>query len=358
VKHETKILLGKACDSLILSIEFFNRPHEIGRVTTTLILLDHAFEMLLKASILQRGGPIREKGENQTIGFDKCVRTCLSNGKVKFINEEQALIMQGINILRDAAQHHILYVSENQFYMQVQSGLTLFRDLIKYVFNKDLYELLPSRVLPISTTSPVDIDILFDNEIREVLNLLRPGSRKTLEAHAKLRPLVILDRSIRGRRGQPSDRNLTMISKKLMYGKKWQDVFPGVSSIEISSSGTGQSLAIRWTKKEGVPIHTVPEGTPGAAVVAIKRVSELGFYNLSTRKVAEMVGLTLPKTVAIIRYLKLQDNEDYFKVIEIDKSIFKRYSQKAVQRISEELPKVSLDKIWEDYGPKKSKGKQ
>jgi hypothetical protein len=50
MKREARLLLEKACDSLLLSIELFNRPHDRGRVTGTLIQLDHAFEMLLKAA--------------------------------------------------------------------------------------------------------------------------------------------------------------------------------------------------------------------------------------------------------------------------------------------------------------------
>ena len=115
MKREARLLLGKACDSLMLSIEFFNRPHDLGRTTTTLILLDHAFEMLLKASIVHRGGRIREKRANETMGFDKCVRCALSEGKIRFLTEEQALSLQGINNLRDAAQHHLLDISEDAY---------------------------------------------------------------------------------------------------------------------------------------------------------------------------------------------------------------------------------------------------
>ena len=50
MKRETKLLLEKACDALVLSIELCNRPHERGRVSSTLIQLDHGFEMLMKAS--------------------------------------------------------------------------------------------------------------------------------------------------------------------------------------------------------------------------------------------------------------------------------------------------------------------
>jgi len=355
MKRETRLLLNKACDSMILSVEFFNRPHDIGRITTTLVLLDHSFEMLLKAGILHRNGHIREKRVSETIGFDKCVRIAFSDAAIKFLNEEQVLILQGINILRDAAQHYLLYISENQFYIQVQSGITLFRDLLNDVFGQNVYELLPKRVLPISTSPPVTLDVLFDYEIEEIVKLLQPGSRKKLEAQAKLRPLVLLDLSIRGEIVQPSPAKLDHMAAELVSGKRWQDIFPGVCSIDLSATGTGFNMAIRWTKKEGIPIHTVPEGTPGAGVVAIKRVSELGFYNLSLTRISTIVGLTRPKTIAMIRYLKIEENEDYFKIIKIDKVEFKRYSQKVIQLISEELPKVSIEEIWKTHGIKRRK---
>src|SRR5260370_39842087 len=88
MKREAKLLLAKACDSLILSIELFNRPFERGRISGSLIHLDHGFEMLLKASILHRGGGIREKREKQTIGFDACVRRALSDPKIPLVLRE------------------------------------------------------------------------------------------------------------------------------------------------------------------------------------------------------------------------------------------------------------------------------
>ena len=60
MKRETKYLLAKATDSLVISIEHFNRPWDRGRVDAVLIFLDHAFEMLLKAAILHRGGNLVE----------------------------------------------------------------------------------------------------------------------------------------------------------------------------------------------------------------------------------------------------------------------------------------------------------
>lgn len=351
MKRETRLLLNKACDSLMLSIEFFNRPHDLGRATTTLILLDHSFEMLLKAGILHRGGRIREKRANETIGFDKCVRCALSDGTIKFLNEEQALTLQVINSLRDAAQHHLLDISENQLYIHVQAGVTLFRDLLKSVFDRDLCDMLPNRVLPVSTSAPLDLTALFDNEIAEVIRLLQPGSRKKLQAQARLRPLAVLDASVRGgEERQPSPGELERLGSQLAAGRTWQELFPGVASVEITTEGIGPSLSLWITKKEGVPIHIVPEGSPGAAVVAVRRVDELGYYCLGLKQVAEQVGLTSPKTLAMVRYLGMQSNRDYFKSFKLGSVEYKRYSQKAVECIKKELPKVSVDEIWRSHG--------
>ena len=135
MKKEVRLLLDKAVDSFVLSIEHFNRPSNQGRTSTVLILLDHAFEMLLKASILHKGGQIRKPRERQTIGFE-CVRAEL-DGRVKFLDSDQALTLQMIKSLRDAAQRHLIDVSESQFYMHAQSGVTLFRDILKDIFAKN-----------------------------------------------------------------------------------------------------------------------------------------------------------------------------------------------------------------------------
>jgi len=178
MKREAKLLLEKACDALVLSIELFNRPHDRGRVSSTLIQLDHGFEMLMKAAILHRGGRIREKRAKETIGFDACVRRSLSDGTIKYLSEEQALVLQTINGLRDAAQHHLLEISEGQLYVHVQSGVTLFRDLLKSVFDQDLASHLPTRVLPVSISPPTDLATLYYSEVAEIKKLLKPGRRR------------------------------------------------------------------------------------------------------------------------------------------------------------------------------------
>ncbi|MBN2140969.1 MAG: hypothetical protein JW718_08185 [Desulfovibrionaceae bacterium] len=355
MKRETKMLLEKACDSLLLSIELFNRPHDRGRVSGVLIQLDHAFEMLLKATILHKGGKIREKRAKETIGFDACVRRGLTDGKIKFLTEEQAITLQTINGLRDAAQHHLLEISEGQLYVHAQSGVTLFRDLLKKIFDQELAYHLPARVLPVSASPPTDLTTLFNSEVSEICKLLRPGKRRRIEAQARLRPLALLDATIRGEKGQPTAGELGRIGQELLAGTQWPKVFIGVAAVEITPDGSGPSLSLRLTKKEGIPIHLVPEGTPGAYTVAVKRIDELGFYNLGAKQLAENLELTMSKVIAIVDHLGMRGDSECYKEFRIGSVLHKRYSQKAIDRIKAALENETVDDIWAKYRKKLKK---
>jgi hypothetical protein len=349
MKREARLLLSKGLASLILSVESFNKADDLGRTSTVLILLDHAFEMLLKAAILHRGGRIREKRARETIGFDACVRRALSDGDIKFLSDEQVLTLQTINGLRDAAQHHLIDVAEEQLYLHAQSGVTLFGDILKKVFEETLAERLPARVLPISTMAPVDLQTLFAKETSEVQKLLRPGTRRTTEGYARLRPLAILDATIRGEKLQPSTGELRSKAKELTGGKSWQDVFRGAASITFSKDGGGHTVNLRIVKKEGIPVQLVPEGTPGASVVAIKRVDELGFYNLGRDQLAGHLKLSGSKATAAIWCFDIQKDPDCFKDVIFGKTSFKRYSQRAIEKIQEGLAVKPIEAVWEEY---------
>ncbi len=349
MKRESRLLFAKAVDSLVLGIEHFNRPWDRGRVDAVLILLDHSFEMLLKAAILHRGGVIRKPREKQTIGFDECLRKALSDGTVRFLKQEQILQLQALNTLRDAAQHHLVDLSEQHLYIHAQAGLTLFRDLVRDVFGKELKVHLPPRVLPLSTMPPTDLATLFGQEAREVQRLLRPRVRRRVEAAAKLRALAIVDAAMRGDRLQPTDGELRKLGEDISNGRPWEDVFPGVAAIELTATGKGPSLDLRISKKEGIPIQLVPEGTTGATVVAIHKVDALGFYSLGRDQIAKHLDLSGPKTTALIRHVRIQADAECYRRITIGRASFDRYSEKAIHRLREALKSSKIEDVWAEY---------
>lgn len=353
LKKEVKQLREKAINGLILSIDHFNRPWDNGRCEAVLILMDHAFEMLLKAVIRHRNGKIRKAREKKTIAFDTCVRRGLSDPKLKFLTEEQALTLQSINGLRNAAQHYLVDMSEHQLYFYAQAGVTLFRDLHDVVFNQKLVVELPERVLPISTTAPRDLTTLFDQEVEQIRSLLAPGTRRKMDAVSKARSLAVLEGAIAGNYDQPSDRELGNVCKRISDGIPWTTVFPGVAAINISSDGEGPNISLRLTKKDGIPVTLLKEGQGFGAAVALKRVNELDFYNLGAQQLAEKVGLTGPKSRALVDFLRLRDDEEYFKVIQIGGVKHARYSSKAIKAMVEALKTTAIEDVWREHTKRK-----
>jgi len=351
MKREVRALRQKALDSLLLAIEYFNRPVDVARSQAVLIFLDHSFEMLLKAAILHKGGRIRERRAKNTIGFDSCVQRALSDGEIKFLHNQQALTLQMINGLRDAEQHHLLSVPEQQLYLAAQSGVTLFADILKSVFDLNLADFLPERVLPITKDPTKNHDLLVDDENKYLRSLLRPGKRRVFEAKARVRSLAVIESTLRGEKTQPSESELTALLKRVKGGDSASDVFPGIAALAINSEGDGIPISLRITKKEGSPVHLVRETAAGAAVVAVRRVDELGFYSLGRDQVAAQVDLSGPKATAVIRALRLKDDPDCFKRIDIGKTHFDRYSTKAVARIKEALPTLNMPEVWSQYRP-------
>lgn len=330
----------------MLSMEHFNRPWDTGRSDAVLLLLDHAFEMFLKSAILHRGGRIRDAGQENTIGFDACVRRALSTPKVQFLKQEQALTLQGINGLRDAAQHHLLDISEGHLYLQAQSGITLYRDLLETVFKERLGKLLPSRVLPIATKAPVDPIHLFNEEIDEVARLLSPGRRRGAEALARLRALAIVDGTMQGKKLQPSDTELRELGNLISAGSKdVATLFPGIAAVSFVTDGSAPTVNLRISKKSGVPVVLVPEGTENSSVVTVKRVSELDYYNLRHGSLTGNLGITTNQATALIALLRVKENEEYAK------KFFNTwcYSTKAMGVMKSALAERPATEWYQDY---------
>ena len=89
----------------------------------------------------------------------------------------------------------------------------------------------------------------------------------------------------------------------------------------------------------------VPEGTPGASVVAVKRLNELSFYNLGAKELAAKLSLTIPKLINIVEHLGIRNDEDCYKEFKLS-GLHKRYSQNAIKVIESALIKESADEMW------------
>lgn len=346
MRKEAKALHQKAVDSLVLAVGHFNSPWDRGRAEATLIMLDRAFELLLKAVIVHRGGGIREKDKSLTIGFDQCLRKCFSDAALKCLSDDDVVTLQNLNSLRDAAQHYLVEVSEEQLYIYAQAAVSLFGRLVNEAFGIPLSRDVPERVLPVAARPPRDLGKVLDAEFAAIKDMVAPGSRRRLDAKAKLRAFAILESSLEGKKTQPDDRELDAALKRIQQGETWRDIFPGVATLRIDPDATGPGIALRITKNQGEAVALVPEGAEGATVIAVKRVNELDYYSLGMKQLSKKLGLTQQRALLLVDRFGIQNNADYFKEIRIGSQVHKRYSRPALERLHDLKREVDLDALW------------
>jgi hypothetical protein len=348
LRQNTRRLKERALNSLLLAIELFNRPQERGRVESTLLLLQHAFEMLLKAKIWEERGTISERRSRMSYTFDKCLGIARSD--LGLLDEDEARTISILDGLRDCAAHNLLAMSEENLYLHVQAGVTLFAELLERSFGEHVAEHLPNRVLPISTSPPEDIDIFLDHEFQQIRDLLAPNRRQRAEAYARLRPLLVMEANLRDNPQLPTTAEVAQVAERLAQDEDWRAVFPGVSMLRLDATGHGLTFSVRLTREPAAaPTRVLRPGEEAEGAVLVREVNLLDRYSMGLGQLASNLGLSPPKTLALVLELDLQSDEECFKVLRVGKSPYKRYSPKALERLREALPSVDIDEVWQRY---------
>lgn len=346
LKPIVKDLLTQAIDSLVLGIEHFNRPSNRGRTASVLIMLDHAAEMLLKCALVDRGAAIRNPANGYTHSVEHCVNIAASGPEVAFLKDSEQKSILVLNGLRDQAQHFIVDVSEQILYLVAQRTVTVFADLLPRLFGKLLSDEVPMRVLPISVSPPKDIEILMDDEFAQLKNLVEAQKGDVNAVEPRLRSLVAIDNALKAERTQISDEDFEKTVADINEMDCWKDVFQGISKIDLTTDGSGVNVSIRISKKEGMPVRIANDGEE-AKVIAVRKINDTEHYCFSSVELAKKIGLTGPKTRALVKHLDLQADLRYFKEMRIGQSVYKRYTGDALAVLKRELPKVDMDKVWQ-----------
>ncbi|MBA3841340.1 MAG: hypothetical protein H0X39_01750 [Actinobacteria bacterium] len=348
-KREAVLLQDAALDSIILAVDHFNRAVGPSRLEASIIFAQRALELLLKSAIYEQTGKIREKGEDYTYGFKKCLN--VATDQLGILSLEERISLQALEADRDAATHHLIESDEPLLYIKVQSAVTIFGALLHRVFDEQLTDYLPMRALPVSAEPPSSLAEALDAEIVAVRALVAPKKRQGVQARARLRPLLNLEAAVWGRAERPTEKELDRAMAALREGRDWRVVFPGVATLELESD-PGDShipVAIRLTRSEGPPVHRV-QGGDDAEALAFREVNPFDRWSLRLSDVAQRVGLSRPRTLALVEHLGLKDDEEFYKEIALGgDQIIPRYSQRAVERIGEALGVVDMDEVWRNY---------
>lgn len=309
LKRQAAMFKAVAIESLTLSVELFNRPSGLAREHAVIMMLAHAFEMLLKAIIFQQRGTVRDRGDNLSHSLNRCIDICVDD--LQSISREERTLLLAVKQDRDCATHDVITMSEEMLWVHMRGGITIFRRLLKDEFSEELTELLPGRVIPVSATPPSDLGALVESEMRSIKEMLQPGKRRTAEAAARLRPFLSLDGSVTGRSDQPTESEVTKAERQLRDGQAWREVFPGLAQLSIGSAYPGQDaqeVVLRIGKDaDAVPVRRAAPGETGA--LAYRGISPFEEFGIKLSEFGNKLGVTRHEGYAIVRHLNLKDDE-------------------------------------------------
>jgi hypothetical protein len=260
LKREAALLKQAAIDSIIVAVDHFNRPLGAARLEATVIFAQRAFEMLLKAAILQRTGRIKDRYDDFTYAFERCLNIAVDG--IGLLEDEERISLRALDQDRDAATHHILQTDEALLYIKLQGAVTIFANMLERAFGERLTDYLPARALPVSANPPASLEQALNTEVTAIRELVAPGKRQLAEAKARLRAVLNLDAAASGRTDPPTDRELNRAIRSLREGRDWKRVFPGVATLEIRTEQGGHTIPIvlKLSRNEGAPVRRARAG--------------------------------------------------------------------------------------------------
>lgn len=305
IRREAKILKAKSIASLKRGLSAFNGFDDEGRHCGVLRDLQHAFEMLLKAALTQKRVTVFDSRLGRAYGFEKCVNLATQHLS---LTENEAGTLRAIDALRDDEEHWFATISEGLLYAHARAGVTLFDDLLQRSFGEPLVVHLPHRVLPISSEAPREIQLLIDDEYNQITGLLQPKRRRRPEARARIRSLLALEAHA-AEGVVVSKQDVDRVERAIRRGEQRGAVFPRLDELESEVEGEGINVAVRFVKKGGTPVRFVAADDPAAAA-AVREVDLQNKYHWSSMKLADKLGITHPKSVALRRHLSIDDDED------------------------------------------------
>lgn len=342
------MLKSKALASLVASIEAFNSTRDDGRATKVLLHLQHAFEMLLKAALVQSKLNVFDPKLGRSLGFETCVKQAQAHRRIK-LSDADAGTLRAIDAMRDDEQHWFSIVSEQILYLHVRAAVTLFDDLLQRVFKERLADHLPDRVLPVTTNPPRDLSLVLDEEYTQIATLLQPGRRKGHEAHARIRTLLALEAHV-----EPetvvSTKDVERVARGIRSGDDRSTVFPKLDDVATAVNGTGLAITVRFTKSGSAPAvrYAADESVPAAA---IREVDLQRKFHRSPSSLATDLKLTGPRSTALRQHLGIDTDLNCRHVFVFGSQKHPAYSDNAFTKMRAAIETLDMDAIWQAHKP-------
>ena len=151
--NEQKRLVEKSVEAFIVGLELYNKPTIKYRVEGFSFFIVNAWELMLKAEMLNRGMPIYYKDSNdRSISVDVAVRKVYSDKKTRI-----RLNLEKIIELRNISTHYITEDYEQKYAPLFQACVLNYANELKRFHNVDIEDYISQNFLTITSSyEPLD----------------------------------------------------------------------------------------------------------------------------------------------------------------------------------------------------------
>lgn len=215
-------------------------------------------------------------------------------------------------------------------------------------FVQRLIDIIPERVLPISTRPPKDLQILINSELSQIDNLLFPG-RKGIQAAVQLRPILALAIATRDDLSRVTEKEIRKAIQRRRKGEEWIVIFPEVAQLKLETKGEGIPIYFRIKKDANAAVRIAKNGEPVEGTVIKQEYDWFDKYNLSVSNIAKHLGLSVPKTRAYMFEIDVWSDPEMYGEKRINSICFKRYTKKALDALKKITAQMTIEKVWEKH---------
>jgi len=348
MRGEAKILKAKSLASLRRACSIYNGSDNDGRITSFLLHLQHAFEMLLKAALVKRRvNLVGDDPAGKSVGFKRCVQLGINHLN---LSEIEAGLLRAVDTMRGEEQHWWGCPREEILYVHARAAVTLYDELLRRAFGESLHRHLPHRVLPLSSLPPRDIQMLLDEEYSQIASMLRPGRRRRSEARARIRSLLALhahfsDDEVVGKR------EVDDVEKHVKTGEARDQTLPLLAGLGSNIAGEGLTVRVHFTRNtsDSMPVRFV-DGDDAEDAASIRDVDLQKKFHWDAAALAKKLELTTRQSLALRRYLRLDQNESCCYVFTFGKSTHHiRFSDNALTTMRDTLTTVDITEVLKWY---------
>ncbi|NQV89926.1 DUF3644 domain-containing protein [Candidatus Uhrbacteria bacterium] len=302
-----------------LSIEMFNRVEPLHWKESVLMLNAHAWELLLKGSLLKKKQSIRES-DGKTITAEKALNKVFHEQKL--ITKEEAKTIAQVISLRNEATHDLLPNIEDEIMAHLMYfSITSFNQLVKKEF-RSLSGSFEKNYLSIALGNHT----FYSNKVEKLFKYSR---KKSTEQN---RVLFLLDR---GCEFVDNAANTQMKTKKLWDAKvkslpRKSRVAMHLSVYDyINTQENVRLLPVHVARGYTASVDVHPSKNPNAPVV-IKKTDPNKDFPHFTSDVARILEKDQSFIAKMARKLGIRQNEEYCYLHKLKKGENPKYSDKGL----------------------------